>query len=377
MLSTTHRQYVLALYKNLLSEAGVFFDDRARLTEWCRVRMFMIRRVKSRFRQCQKLNDIDRIKNKITEGRKYLHGIERANNNDQKCAMRILRAAYGRTGKVRHYLLMPYIDTNPSPDYKPPEPFYAHIPHTAPPPPLCAPLQTLIKGLQNKKLEPELPESRYKPLHLGRKANLLWGWRSKLISKVQVPLPMEILNELELKATSPIVSIHQTMDGGPSWESMYGTRQRRYLSEESDNYVHLSHLDPNSRLIPRRKLRRSQSLQSSPYSSQISTKSPFSVTSMLDLVTESSETSNVIRAVHSIKPRQLRRYYQRLLAEVPCMTGLTTQKALWEAGLRNILFTSTAASQSTQRLLMGDEMPSPEVIEKALSKGKKSKASKS
>jgi hypothetical protein len=31
MLSTSHRQYVRALYKSLLSEAGMFFDDRARL----------------------------------------------------------------------------------------------------------------------------------------------------------------------------------------------------------------------------------------------------------------------------------------------------------------------------------------------------------
>ncbi|KAJ2960151.1 hypothetical protein NQZ79_g4505 [Umbelopsis isabellina] len=305
MLSTTHRQYVLALYKSLLSEAGVFFDDRA--------------------------------------------------SNPTK----------------------PYIDTNPSPDYKPPEPFYAHIPHTAPPPPLCAPLQTLIKGLQNKKLEPELPESRYKPLHLGRKANLLWAWRSKLISKVQVPLPIEILNDLELKATSPSGSIHQTTDGGPPWESMYGTRQRRYLSEGSDNYIHLSHLDPNSKLIPRSKLKRSQQLHVSPYSNQISTLSPFSITSMLDLVTENCGSSNLEHAVHSIKPRQLRRYYQRLLAEMPCMTGLTTQKALWEAGRRYVLLTSTAASQSTQRLLLDDEMPSFEIVEKVLSKGKKFKASKS
>lgn len=35
-----------------------------------------------------------------------LHGIERANLNDKKCVMRILRATYGRTGKVRHFMLM-------------------------------------------------------------------------------------------------------------------------------------------------------------------------------------------------------------------------------------------------------------------------------
>lgn len=36
----------------------------------------MIRRVKSRFRQCQKLEDIDRIKNKIIEGRKVFATLE-------------------------------------------------------------------------------------------------------------------------------------------------------------------------------------------------------------------------------------------------------------------------------------------------------------
>jgi hypothetical protein len=35
-----------------------------------------------------------------------LHSIERANINDKKCVMRILRATYGRTGKVRHFMLM-------------------------------------------------------------------------------------------------------------------------------------------------------------------------------------------------------------------------------------------------------------------------------
>jgi hypothetical protein len=312
--------------------------------------------------------------------------------------MRILRAAYGRTGKVRHYLLMvilryirafrtrtlqminpskPYVETNPLPDYKPPEPFYPHIPHTAPPPPLCAPLQILIKGLQNKKLEPELPESRYKPLHLGRKANLLWAWRSKLATKVQVPLPIEILNELELKATSPSVTAHQTADGGPPWELMYGARQRRYLGDGSDNYIHLSHLNPNSSLEPKSKLRRSYQLPHSPYSNEMSTISPFSVTSMLSLVTEtprSSKCEHALKPLMPVKPRQLRRYYQRLLAEIPCMTGLTMQNALWEKGQKHVLFTSTAATPAMRRMLTEDEVPSLEVIEKVLSKGKKSRS---
>jgi hypothetical protein len=92
----------------------------------------MVNRIKHRFRECQRFNDTERIKKKIVQGRKvqydfiyildstvrqlaisltcldiqYLHGIVRANANDRKCVMRILRATYGRTGKVRHYLLM-------------------------------------------------------------------------------------------------------------------------------------------------------------------------------------------------------------------------------------------------------------------------------
>jgi hypothetical protein len=82
MQNITHRQYVRSLYKHLLSEAGIFFDDRARsvvsrMNRQLEVfidriydRTFMVNRIKYRFRACRSVDDIDRIKNKIIEGRK-------------------------------------------------------------------------------------------------------------------------------------------------------------------------------------------------------------------------------------------------------------------------------------------------------------------
>ncbi|KAI9289018.1 hypothetical protein BC943DRAFT_126747 [Umbelopsis sp. AD052] len=366
MQSVQHGHYVKSLYRRLLSEAGLFFDSRART--------FMVNRIRHRFRECQRLNDLDRIKTKIIEGRKYLHSIERANINDQKCVMRILRAAYGRTGKVRHYILMPYIEPNPDPSVRTPEPFYPHIPHTAPPAPMCPPLQILITQLQNKKLEPELPEPRYKPLHLGRKANLLWAWRSKLLAKAQVPLPLEILNELESNATLPDL----TIDGGPRWQLMYGPRQRKYLRERNEQVIFLAHLDPQASLVPRNKLQRRLPLPMSPYSNPFSTVSPYSTAYMLNLIDDDENDEIEEKHLTELKPRQIRRYYQRLLSEIPCMTGLSSREMLWDANQKYTLFTSLASVNSPRRILSSDELPCEDVMEQSIaSSGNKKKQSKS
>lgn len=247
---------------------------------------------------------------------------------------------------------------------------------------MCPPLQILITQLQNKKLEPELPEPRYKPLHLGRKANLLWAWRSKLLSKAQVPLPQEILNELESKATGPNPGMSLTLDGGPRWEMMYGPRQRKYQLERGEQFIHLAHLDPHARLVPRHELqRRRLPLPMSPYSNPFSTVSPFSTAYMLGLIEEDHDDEEIeVMAKHptELKPRQIRRYYQRLLSEIPCMTGLTSREMLWDSNQKHTLFTSVASVTSSRRTLSGDELPCEDVMEQSIaSSGSKRKSSKS
>lgn len=277
--------------------------------------------------------------------------------------------------------MQPYVEPNPSPSFHPPEPFYPHIPHTAPPAPLCPPLQMLITKLQAKKLEPELPQPKYKPLHLGRKANLLWAWRSKLLSKAQVPLPVEILNELEAKALPPATESLLTADGGPAWDMMYGPQQRKYQIEGNDLYIHLAHLDPQAKLVPRTKFKRSSLLTISPYSNPHSTMSPFSTASMLSLIEEdehrSHDSTKEVSKVIPLKPRQVRRHYQRLLSEIPCMTGLSSREALWDQNQRHTVFRSPASTDSVRRILTTEELPSEDVIEKSMaSSGKKRKQTK-
>jgi hypothetical protein len=244
---------------------------------------------------------------------------------------------------------------------------------------LCPPLQILITQLQNKKLEPELPEPRYKPLHLGRKANLLWAWRSKLLFKAQVPLPLEILNELESNATLPNAGTNLTIDGGPRWETMYGPRQRKYQRERNEHFIHLAHLDPHARLVPKHELQRRLPLPMSPYSNPFSTVSPFSTAYMLGLIEENQDDEIDVMAKHptELNPRQIRRYYQRLLSEIPCMTGLTSRDMLWDSNQKHTLFTSLASVSSTRRILSDDELPSEDVMEQSIASfGNKKKKSK-
>jgi hypothetical protein len=216
-------------------------------------------------------------------------------------------------------------------------------------------------------------------LHLSRKANLLWAWRSKLLSKAQVPLPLEILHELEAKATIPSSTTNFTVDGGPLWDLMYGPRQRKYQRERSEQHIHLAHLDPHAPLVPQRKLKRQLPLPMSPYSNPFSTISPFSTAFMLELIEgdDNRESEVVTKMTTDLKPRQIRRHYQRLLSEIPCMTGLTSREMLWDSNQKHILFTSFAAVDSTRRVLSSEELPCQEVMEKSLvAAGKKRKQPK-
>ncbi|CAO3647919.1 unnamed protein product [Mucor fragilis] len=104
-----------------------------------------------------------------------------------KSALKVLEEVYGRKGKDRHGLSNPYLHAHQPANktINDPEPFVAHFPRTAPPPTLCPPLCSLITQHLCKKLKPELPIPPYKPLHPGRKANLLWRHRSMLPESVR------------------------------------------------------------------------------------------------------------------------------------------------------------------------------------------------
>ncbi|KAI9323308.1 hypothetical protein BX666DRAFT_1885644 [Dichotomocladium elegans] len=320
--------YVRTLYRRLLCEGSQFFDARART--------FIINRARTLFRQNQSLSDETRLKNKLHEARKALHRIERANQGNVRSAFKLLEHAYGRRGKARHRLLHPYVHAHIPADLPMPAPFVPHVPHTAPPPPLCQPLKVIITQVLRKNLEPTLPQPRFKPLHPGRKANLLWRWRSDLLDRVPIPLPFEIGCELEhyagaASADHPLCAAH-LQRGGPRWSDLYRT--------ENDN-PHLAHLNPDHRLIPLSRVKRSRHpLPVSPYAAP---PSPYDTMTILQLVDPDLENhrdgdghhgNDLQRQRHGLSPRARQRLYRRLLADVPMLWPLPTAYNLWDETVR-------------------------------------------
>lgn len=191
--------------------------------------------------------------------------------------------------------------------------------------------------------------------------------------KTQVPLPLEILHELESKALLSTDPSSLTTDGGPRWDLMYGPKQRKYQIDGNDQFIHLAHLDPNAKLLARSKFKRSNSLPMSPYSNPFSVISPFSTTFMLDVLENGKSSldqhrniSKPVELTAPVRPRQLRRHYQRLFTKIPCMTGLTTREALWDQSQRHTILESLASNQLIRRVLKSDELPSQEVMEQSL-----------
>ncbi|KAI7875677.1 hypothetical protein K492DRAFT_182412 [Lichtheimia hyalospora FSU 10163] len=196
--------YVRLLCKRILCEGVQLLDDRART--------YILNRTRNAFQSYRQCTDETRTKNKCREAPKQLHRLERVNRGDLKSGLKILEFAYGIRGKTRHRLLHPYVHTHLPAELPVPESLVPNVPHTAPPPPLCPPLAAIIRLSLGKNLEPELPKPEFKPLHPGRQANLLWRWRSDLLARVQLPLPLEIIRELEQKAGA---TNENAMSGGP------------------------------------------------------------------------------------------------------------------------------------------------------------------
>ncbi|KAI8983729.1 hypothetical protein BDB01DRAFT_789884 [Pilobolus umbonatus] len=254
---------------------------------------------------------MDRIKAKIRDARRQLHRIERANQGDKKSALRILSEAYGRIGKVRHGLLNPLVNAYHPSDMKYPSPLVPRVPHTAPPPPLSPVLCAIILQETKKKIEPELPVPKYKPLHRGRQANLLWRHRSLLLNIVPVSLPYEIVCELEIKAgASPHHPLHlgTLMRGGPLWNQFYAPL----------NIDYIQHLSPNRIPLPR-----------STFTRTLWAESPYKIIQKKDPL-EYYEDRVSMRERREYSEREKRRMYRRLLMEVP-VTDQFTSESLWKS----------------------------------------------
>ncbi|KAF9970512.1 hypothetical protein BGZ73_006783 [Actinomortierella ambigua] len=246
----SHRGEVLHLYRHILKQATAFFDQRA--SEW------MVNSTRSGFRKQFQQQDPARLHKKLSEARKALRTIERANNIDKKAVERILRLAYGIEGKERQRRLQPFVQTarvrthsalalsnaiaqsspvsswstippttssSSSSASPPPLSQSELLPHLLPPsvhdapkplhfqyersiPPIHSPALTpLLKAATTGRARrqstldpPDLPEPLFKPLHGKREANLRWRYFTRLVRRAQPPLPGSLVREMEFKA---------------------------------------------------------------------------------------------------------------------------------------------------------------------------------
>lgn len=313
------------------------------------VRTYIVHRARKTFKEYMTCEDISRVKFKIKEARRQLHRIKRANEGDKKSALRVLEEAYGRVGKVRHGLLNPILYDYQPTDMTHPSPLVPHVPRTAPPPPMCPPLCALILQDLNKKLEPELPVPAFKPLHRGREANLLWRHRTLLLDMVSVPLPYEIVCELEMKAGAtpdhPLY-VGTLKRGGPIYHEFYShTDCIRHLSPT------LSSIKPSTFI-------RTLKWPISPYDIQ---KQPKSILSYLEEDREEVKT-------YEISSRHKRRLYRRLLKDVPVIdvfTGMT----LWNRSIKYSVTKSYWAPKSIHHEL--EDVPDVDVLQSTLHSSKK------
>ena len=100
------------LFRNLLRQASILFDDVARA--------HTAKLIISGFRRNQKLEDAWTIHQKIKKGRQALSLLHWANAGEPKPLGKVLDLAYGRDGRRRHELLqvgraMHFWTTSPSP----------------------------------------------------------------------------------------------------------------------------------------------------------------------------------------------------------------------------------------------------------------------
>ncbi|CAG8589679.1 1867_t:CDS:2 [Paraglomus occultum] len=270
-MEASHRLEVLSLYRRILKEASLFFDPNAS-------RIYLKERTKERFRAHKDEINARRIKNQLADARKAFHQLQRANVYDVKSVMRILELSYGRRGKKKHELLKPFISF-PS---AAPAPLISRVPRTAPPR-ISPPLRALLAS-QVKSVDPVLPVPKHKPLHPRREANLRWRHFSKITNQVLPPLPQDVVSELEEKAGKNLrdAEVEERMDD----RRELGEKEKKCLDERRETEG-----VPRS---PRDKVRNGE-----PYH---------------------------VGRPHIPRSRLIRRFYQKLLAQVPIMHVSVTDK---------------------------------------------------
>lgn len=233
------------------------------------------------------------------------------------------------------------------------QPFVPHVPHTAPPPKLCPPLKAIVLQHSEKRLEPILPVPEYKPLHVGRKANLLWRHRSMLLSSMELPLPFEIICELERKAGATIdhpMACSTRMIGGPKFNDFYYPVKNK-----------LPHLQPDLKMKPHSKLQRTQLLNDSPYTAN--------KPNLLDFLGKTSY-KNPKKSPAEYTTHKQRRLYRRLLLQVPIIDIFSANELWLEDKKYKITKSHWEAKGVTQVL---KDIPPQDVIKATISPKKNAK----
>jgi hypothetical protein len=161
------------------------------------------------------------------------------------------------------------------------------------------------------------------------------------MERIQLPLPLEILHELERSIDPRCLST----GGAPNWDTLY-----------FHHHPDLAHLSPTAKLVPRATWQRQLALGPSPFSF---------TKSIASYLPPEPETMTTARPYTE---RQKRRFYQRLLTEVPLINHFDGTD-MWR----------TDFSLSRSRLAIGKKMvviEIPKEVQEAMSNGTKGKKKK-
>ncbi|KAJ6257041.1 hypothetical protein Dda_7925 [Drechslerella dactyloides] len=246
-------QQAISLLRHLYRETSCLFDDVARSQ--------IKKRIRERFRECQKETDEQRRSRLLKDGRRALSTLIRANTGDKWRQVHVLLHAYGQKGRRKHELLKPLIaEAQPEP------PLVPALPRTAPPgtsPRLLALIKAQV-GKAIKMAEPVIPETTPigKPFPVIRIANMKWRHRANTLSRISPPLNPSEFESLELivmgyKETKPPKRSFITRDTkrGPKKQrpNVYTSRKQRrilrYILEQFPTLEAKPSVDDESRWI--------------------------------------------------------------------------------------------------------------------------------
>jgi hypothetical protein len=181
-----------------------------------------------------------------------------------------------------------------------------------------------------------------------------------LLDRVSIPLPFEIICELEKKAGAPLqhpLACATLLTGGPLWNTFYSS-----LTNVIDM---MPHLRPNVQLPRQSQLVRREPLPNSPYTTP---KKP----SLVEFIEPDQDQR---RSIVQYTSRQTRRLYRRLLQDVPLINRFTAYQ-LWDENVKYTVSKSQWVPKGVTFVLQ--DIPEEYVIESTLqsSSKKKKKATK-